>query len=264
MAHNVGLSGWDSQFIFEHLSSSKDKLAAYAQTFSTVEVNSTFYHTPRQTTVEGWLERTPETFLFSIKMNKLFSHTERLHLTAEGCDKLAEFVAHTALLKGRLAWYLLQLPPSLAYDATGLTGFLSQLRDLANKEGVQPKIAVEFRHLSWYKEDNSGLLEPYGAFQVISNSPGKWPTLWLENDETHYIRLHGNRKMWYSEYSDEELDKVLEFLNKSKAKESWIYFDNTATAAARNNSIALMKKLGLNPNYEEQLELDDLFPEEFK
>jgi uncharacterized protein YecE (DUF72 family) len=47
---------------------SADYLAFYAEHFHTVEVDSTFYACPSARTVGNWASRTPEGFIFSVKV----------------------------------------------------------------------------------------------------------------------------------------------------------------------------------------------------
>ena len=51
-----------------------DELSFYAEHFNTVEVNSSFYGTPRPEVSRGWAERTPAGFEFSLKLYQKFTH----------------------------------------------------------------------------------------------------------------------------------------------------------------------------------------------
>jgi uncharacterized protein YecE (DUF72 family) len=50
---------------------SRDFLSYYATQFATVEVDSTFYGCPSASTVNNWAARTPEDFIFSVKIPQL-------------------------------------------------------------------------------------------------------------------------------------------------------------------------------------------------
>jgi uncharacterized protein YecE (DUF72 family) len=64
-----------------------DELAFYAEHFDTVEVNSTFYGQPRAEVTRGWADRTPDGFVFSVKLYQSFTHPrmfeERLRRSVE-------------------------------------------------------------------------------------------------------------------------------------------------------------------------------------
>jgi uncharacterized protein YecE (DUF72 family) len=54
-------------------------LAYYAERFSTVEVNNTFYRTPTAKTVAGWATAVPARFTFVLKAPQRITHFARLH-----------------------------------------------------------------------------------------------------------------------------------------------------------------------------------------
>ena len=55
---------------------SKDFLRHYSGQFQTVEIDSTFYGTPAASTVTSWNERTPQDFIFAVKVPQLSCTTE--------------------------------------------------------------------------------------------------------------------------------------------------------------------------------------------
>ena len=55
-----------------------DFLTVYARAFDTVEVDSTFYAIPGAKTVRGWAQRTPDDFMFSLKLPQEITHERRL------------------------------------------------------------------------------------------------------------------------------------------------------------------------------------------
>jgi uncharacterized protein YecE (DUF72 family) len=76
-------AGWDGTFYPRGLKSA-DRLAFYAEHFDTVEIDSTFYACPSSQTVNGWQSKTPEGFLFSVKVPQIITH-ERVLV---GCDPI--------------------------------------------------------------------------------------------------------------------------------------------------------------------------------
>jgi uncharacterized protein YecE (DUF72 family) len=77
-------AGWPGSFYPAGMKP-RDFLTFYAEHFDSVEVDSTFYRTPLKTTVNGWALKTPEEFIFSVKVPRLVTHEKVL----VGCD--AEF-----------------------------------------------------------------------------------------------------------------------------------------------------------------------------
>src|SRR3990172_13027539 len=85
---HVGTSGfsypeWRGTFYPEDLPA-EEMLKFYSRTFSTVELNNTFYRFPRIAQVEEWHKATPRGFRFGVKANRLITHTRRLR----GVDEL--------------------------------------------------------------------------------------------------------------------------------------------------------------------------------
>ena len=68
-------SDWEGTLYPEGLPAAA-RLAKYAEHYPTVEIDSTFYGTPRRTTVERWREVVPEGFLFAAKFPQEFPTDE--------------------------------------------------------------------------------------------------------------------------------------------------------------------------------------------
>jgi len=78
---------------------SADYLAFYAEHFHTVEVDSTFYGCPSSRTVNNWGARTPEGFIFSVKVPQTITHDKVL----ADCDAdLKEFIDTMNILGAKL------------------------------------------------------------------------------------------------------------------------------------------------------------------
>jgi uncharacterized protein YecE (DUF72 family) len=81
MQFYVGTSGysykeWKGSFYPEKLPQ-KDMLSYYAQRFSTVEINNTFYRMPKASVVESWAQQVPESFRFVLKAPQKITHFKR-------------------------------------------------------------------------------------------------------------------------------------------------------------------------------------------
>ena len=131
-----------------------DYIAEYARRYDTVEIDATFYGTPRLTTVTGWKSRTPETFIFSAKAPQIITHQKLLQDC--GAD-LTEFLHTMDTLGPRLGPIVFQFPYfSRKYnidEAEFLARLASFIRSLP-KDGHQ--WVVEVRNKAWV---NSRLLE---------------------------------------------------------------------------------------------------------
>lgn len=256
---HIGLCGWDSRSLYEPGIRQGDKLELYSNIYSAVEVNSTFYSFPSPQVIAAWYGTVAPGFRFSIKLNRLFSHDTGLRLDPATADRLREFLTVFFPLQDKLSWFLLQLPPTQTVDRTALADYLSLMRRTLAGRSSPCGIAVEFRHTSWYHEDIAAILNHHDATQVISSSPGLWPCVWQHQSQADYIRLHGLKKMYHTSYTPAELDALKQWLEESPAADSWVWFDNTATAGARSNSQYLMSRLGQAiPEQTRQLSMLDL------
>ncbi len=132
-------------------SKSSDFLAVYSRIFDIVEVDSTFYRTPSSTTVRQWKEKTPEGFLFTVKMPKKITHELKLRGTEK---ELHYFEKTIKILDGKLAAIIAQLPPSMKCDDSNLNAVSNFLDSVDSKI----HLALEFRNKSWFREDTYRLL----------------------------------------------------------------------------------------------------------
>jgi uncharacterized protein YecE (DUF72 family) len=118
-------------------------LEAYADQFRTVELDSTFYGVPRDSTVEGWCRRTPPGFVFAAKFPQFITH-DKLLVACEA--ETGAFLASMQLLGERLGPLLLQMSPS--FHAGMFGGLRAYLETLPSG----PRYALEVRHNSWMLE----------------------------------------------------------------------------------------------------------------
>src|SRR3569833_907293 len=122
----------------------KQRLSGYAQWFDHVEVNSTYYATPKRSTVEGWLAQTPAHFTFNVKLHRAISQSPTR--AVEGgklIPNLLEAVEPKNQQK-RLAAFFLVMPPTFGPQRHKL----AELDALAN--ALSPHVlAIELRHSGW-------------------------------------------------------------------------------------------------------------------
>lgn len=172
-------------------------LAVYARAFETVEVDSTFYAVPSAATVEGWKQRTPANFTFSLKLPQEITHRYALRGTAM-TRVLEEFSARVRLLGAKLAAVLVQLPPqfeAVPENFRALSEFLPLLaRDL--------RFAVEFRDGGWFDEQALEIFARY-PHVAVAMVEGPWvrrDRIWrlaeaLPPAEFAYVRWMGERDL---------------------------------------------------------------------
>jgi uncharacterized protein YecE (DUF72 family) len=210
--------------------SGASRLQYYASLFSSLEVNSSFYKIPKAATVAKWCESVPAHFRFTFKVPKAVTHAKGLQFNVAEVERFAEAVAHTGDKKGCL---LVQLPPSVSRERQEeLEGLLECLRDDAKGW----KIAVEFRHISWYDRAVYRVLQGYGATVVEQDLPNSaTPPVQVAEDFT-YLRFHGPEGGYRGSYDEAILAgyaaRIVEGIKNGR--DMYVYFNNTMGDAIGN------------------------------
>lgn len=136
-----------------------DMLRYYAERFRAVEINNTFYRMPSVSVLEAWAGQVPDAFVFVLKASQQITHRKRLKDAAE---PVAWFFGNAAVLGDRLGPVLVQLPPNMKCDVARLDAFL----DLVP---AGRRVAVEFRHASWFDDVVYDTLRRHGAALCIAH-----------------------------------------------------------------------------------------------
>ena len=126
----IGISGWRyppwrGVFYPKGLRQASE-LHFASRSFSTIEINGSFYSLMRPETYDAWYEQTPEGFSFAVKGGRYITHLKRLKDVAA---PLANFFASGLLrLREKLGPILWQLPPQQVFDEAKLRAFSSFCR----------------------------------------------------------------------------------------------------------------------------------------
>jgi len=234
----IGCAGWTLPGVHRALFPGEGThLQRYAGVFDCVEINSSFYRPHRPRTYRTWAASVPAGFRFSVKMPKAISHVARLR----HCDSMLEqFLAQAEQLGDKLGFLLLQLPPSLAYDARSALRFFEHLR--ARHAGA---IGCEPRHPSWFTDDVEDALRERRIARVAAD-PAIVPSAAMPGGDRscEYLRLHGSPRMYYDAYPQAILDRMAQSLLRpsSEVVERWCIFDNTARGNATTDALALLRE----------------------
>ncbi len=138
---------------------SNQQLPYYAHYLPAVEIDSTFYHTPRLDVVAGWADRTPDGFCFTAKMPKQITHEARLR----SCEReLQAFLGSLRPLGEKLGAILIQFSPFFRPDHDG-----EALEDFVRLLPVDRfPFAMEFRQPDWHQPKYVNLLADRGVTWV--------------------------------------------------------------------------------------------------
>lgn len=163
----IGTQGWNYPAwvgpLYPFGTRAPDYLRLYARAFDTVEVDSTFYAVPAARTVRGWAERTPDRFIFSLKLPREITHERRLDRAG---PTLEEFTDRARELGDKLGPILIQMGPDFSpAERPALERFLPLLPgDL--------RFALEFRQRGWFEPGTLELLRDHGVALALSD--GRW------------------------------------------------------------------------------------------
>jgi uncharacterized protein YecE (DUF72 family) len=244
---HIGTAGWSVPRATAHaFPGDGTHLERYARVLNCTEINTTFSRTHRADTFERWAIQTPADFRFSVKLPKAFTHVARLK--TPGAEVRA-FISSLAGLGERLAVLLVQLPPSLAFDAAVARAFFRLVR--AEFSGA---IVCEPRHSSWFTEVAQRLLVDERIGRVAADPPkpsgAGEPGGWLgERGDGRgavvYYRWHGSPRMYWSAYDDDWIAaRARELARWPATTEVWCIFDNTAAGAAVDDALRLRRTSG--------------------
>lgn len=238
----IGTSGWQysnwrGSFYPADLPYSQ-WLAFYSKYFDTVEVNSSFYRQTRSSTFLKWQKETPKNFTFAVKGNKFITHIKRL----KDCqDPLKVFFENVSVLSGHhiILW---QLPPSLKQDIERLSVFLELLPDTFRH-------ALEFRHETWVDQTTWRTLRNFKVAAVFQDWR-EWPQIREITTKFVYLRFHGNKTLYTSNYSDKELEHWSVLITNwlKQDLDVYTYFNNDAAGFAVLNALTLKKLVSVVDN----------------
>lgn len=241
----VGTCNWADHEDFypdelQHGRRQRERLSFYARFFPVVEVDTTFYGVPRPNVVDGWVQRTPDDFVFNVKAYRSLTGHEREGRTPRPptAEEERDFLAALVPLResGKLRAVHYQFPPWMTNTP--------QARELllaARERHPDDIVAIEFRHRSWFDDGawprTEDLLRELDCVFVGVDAPQIGaatapPLLAITSPRLCVARFHGrNRRTWYvrGATSGERFD----YLYTPQELEAWV----PAIRAAREQNV---------------------------
>ncbi|MBU0640068.1 MAG: DUF72 domain-containing protein [Planctomycetes bacterium] len=224
-------------------------LAYIARFFNAVEVNSSFYHIPRERMTAAWIPLVPSDFRFALKLTRTFTHERDAFPPRATVDAFAEGVKPIREA-GLLGPLLMQFPWSFRYTA----GAVDWLRRLAEEFGEFERF-VEVRHASWAQAEALECLRGVGGYCNIDqprlrNCLGPSQHVF---GRSAYVRLHGrNARMWFADdvpaferynylYDEAELREWVTRLNAlcAQAEDVYVFANNHYRGQGPANALEL-------------------------
>jgi len=286
MTTRIGISGWRYEpwrgVFYPHALAQRRELEYAARAFSSIEINGSFYSLQSPASWSTWRDETPDDFVFSVKGPRYITHILRLKNVMR---PLANFFASGVLALGpKLGPVLWQFPASQRYDPDKFEAFFDLLpRDtgaalrLARRRDARMhgrsclridiprpiRHAVEIRHESFATPAFVEQLRRQSVALVVADTAGKWPLLEDVTADFMYLRLHGDKELYASGYTDAALDRWSDRIRRwskgdqprdarrasdanpaaRRSRDVYCYFDNDVKVRAPFDADRLMQTL---------------------
>lgn len=229
---------------------SKTQLLKYYATvwnFNAVELNFTYYTIPNYKTIVSMLRKTPQTFVFSVKLPNSVTHQgwKTLSLPKQDIEKTLSAL-EPMIYEGRLKTLLAQFPYAFRYTRENMQ-YIQELRDK-----IDLPIAIEFRHCSWDNDQVYDFLRTHELSFVITDEPrikDLFPYRVIRTSKISYFRYHGRNEKWFVsgaerynyEYSFEQLREFAkDIVDIAKESEDlFVFFNNCYRGKAVQNALTL-------------------------
>ena len=230
----IGISGWQYPpwrgTFYPKTLTQKGELQYAASKVPVIEINGSFYSLQRPESYDKWYAETPKDFVFTVKGPRYITHIRRL----KDVEKpLANFFASGVLnLKEKLGPILWQFAPNFPFEPEQETdrmqrflemlpedftsaALLARKRDAFMKGRVSLRVdknrplrhAIEIRNDSFDNPSFIALLRKHNVALVIAETARRWPMLNDVTADFMYLRLHGDKELYRSGYSDKSLDR---------------------------------------------------------
>lgn len=208
----VGTSGysykqWKGSFYPQDLPE-KQMLRYYGGQYKTVEINNTFHRMPKVSLLEAWAAEVPGDFKFVLKAPQQITHFQRLKDADESMSYLFDVAGS---LKERLGALLFQLPPNLKKD-------LPLLRDFLALVPPRRRVALEFRHQSWFDAEVFALLRQNNAALCIADAENDLEVPFASTADWGYLRLRR------PDYDLKELKRWTKQVQKQDWQDAFVFF----------------------------------------
>jgi len=164
----------------------KDELSYYSTQFNAIEMNGTFYSSPKKEQILTWKNKTPADFRFFPKVPQSISHYSRLLNVQE---KLWTFLDAITLFEEKLGMAFLQLHDNFAPKD------FNRLQEFVQKFPKGYPFAVEVRNEEWFKNPDwfaqyAALLQEHHMTNVIVDTSGRRDVLHLRLTTPHlFVRF---------------------------------------------------------------------------
>jgi uncharacterized protein YecE (DUF72 family) len=258
---HVGTAGWsykDWEGVVYPSGKKKprDQLEFLSRFFSCIEINSTFYRIPAPDAAADWVRRisASESFLFTVKLWRGFTHGKDGEFTSEACRAFSAAVKPLEEA-GRLGAVLVQFP----WFFRNTPENRGKLDRIADAFGSLP-LVLEVRSRTWADEDSLEALRERNFSFCNIDQPLARDSLQPASIVTGplgYVRLHGrNAAAWFDPkagrddkydylYDGTELSQWETLIKeiKSRSEKTFVIANNHYKGKAAANALELKAAL---------------------
>jgi len=214
----------------------------YYETFSLVELNSTFYKYPSTKTAERWRDKAPENFEFTVKAHQDITHKYRLNLE-QASDSFEKIKRICRILKAKII--LIQTPAS--FSLKNLEDAEKFFRGVNREDFI---LVWETRGSSWEGKEALDKLRGVLSSLDVTHVTDPFKLMPAFTTNLAYFRLHGlGKRMYYYQYTNDELKELYEIVKKFDGLEMGVYvlFNNLSMFEDAKRFIFFMEKGSFPP-----------------
>lgn len=207
----VGCGGWHYFKVLD-----LDPLEMYSKAFRFVEVNSTFYTLPSIEKVSSWRRRVPADFEFTVKVNKLITHSEGLKPSVRTLDTLERMLEICKILNSNVLVFETPKSLSLEFIVQNIKHILSVI------DFGKVRVALEPR-CRWFSSTNS-VLEEFQSLGIIPVTDYCIEEPPYDDEEISYSRLFGLGEHNIYQFTDDDLKLIKERAERRRSKKVYLSF----------------------------------------
>jgi len=237
----IGTSGfsyshWEDGVFYPRDLPRAKQLEYFTKHFDTVELNNSFYRLPQAETFLNWQKRTSPGFIFAVKVSRFITHIKKLNQCRA---PWLIFLKRALNLGPKLGPFLFQFPPNWKENLNRLKDFVK----IIERNNSKLRFAFEFRHSSWFIPEVYQFFRKYKNLSFCLIDSPYWPTAGEITGDFVYIRMHGGKILYGSNYSKKELKQLADRIKKylKQGLDIYCYFNNDASGFAVKNAKQLLK-----------------------
>lgn len=202
----IGVGGWTFEpwrgTFYPAGLAQKRELEFMSGKLGSIEINGTFYRTPKAADFLKWRDETPENFVFSLKAPRFATNRRVLAEAKPSIDRFMESgVTGLGAKLGPINW---QFAATKQFDAADMAAFLALLPK--EVDGIRMRHALEVRHPSFDCPEFIDLARQHGV-AIIHAGDSKYPEIRAETADFSYLRIMGTTEEHETGYSAPDLDR---------------------------------------------------------